>query len=605
MAQLKIPRFANTQRELIYSDFSSGLNYKDNPSLIKPSQSPEMQNVRIRDGTVGKRPGYKRLYPTSLGTGQVNGIGIYRKANGTTYRLICHSTNIYTQSGSSQPVLLKSGIANARSAFFTLNDNFFILNGVNFLVYDGSTCADVVGYIPTVLVGRSPSGAPNAGTINEKFNLLSAGFKISFSADGTSTTYALPYTSLDATTMVAVVNGVNKAETTDFTVNRTTGVVTFNVAPTTGTNNVIITAYKASLTHPEYIKNCTIATVYGGKTSATVFFSGNPNFPDQVWHSRLYGSNYSADYWPDDAWQKVPGNVAGLAHIFDLLYISHSKGHGYFSYVDGTSYPIFPYADINLEKGSDIPGSIQEVDNTVVCASSVNGVLQVLSNTTVNNRLSVNDVSVLINKAGVERQDLGLLRQANLQNAVSYNFDNYYGLCVNNVCYVWDYKSNAWLYDTNIPASCFATIDNTLCFGSNTDGLVYQFDPLTMNDDGVAINSWYTTREENAGSPTRIKVVNRLDLIAKPMNRSSVNILFLSRQSNGDITLQLQTNAFCFVNFNFSNFTFNTSFFPVLKRKRVSKRANYFQFKFSNNNLNEGMSVISLGVQFDQGSEMR
>ena len=605
VAQLRIPKFHNTLHELIYQDFSGGLNYKDNPSLIKPSQSPEMQNVRLRDSTISKRPGYKRLYPTSLGTGQVNGIGTYRKANGTTYRLICHSTNIYTQSGSSQPVLLKSGIANARAAFFTLSDNFFILNGVNFLVYDGSTCVDVIGYNPTVLLGRSPSGSPNAGTVSERFNLLSAGFIISFSADGTSTAYTLPYASLDATTMTAVVNGTTMTEGSGFTVDRTTGVVTFSVAPTTGTDNVKITAYKASLTHPEYIKNCTIAEVYGGKTSATVFVSGNPNFPDQVWHSRLYGSNYNADYFPDDAWQKVPGNVAGLAHIFDLLYISHSKGHGYLSYVDGTTYPTFPYADINLEKGSDIPGSIQEVDNTVVCASSVNGVLQVLSNTTVNNRLSVNDVSTIIDKAGVERLDLGLLRQSNLTTVVSYNFDNYYGLCVNNVCYVWDYKSNAWLYDTNIPASCFTVFDNYLCFGSNTTGLVYQFDPTIANDDGVAIDAWYTTREEDAGTPTRIKVINRLDLTAKPLNRGSVELSFLSRQSNGVVALNMQTSAFSYTGFSYVNFTYSTSFFPVVKRKRMSKRANYFQIKFRNNLLDEGMSVISLRIEYDQGSEMR
>jgi len=600
-------RRTNTTREITYNDFSGGLNYRDNASLIAPNQTPECQNIRVRDGTIGKRPGYKRLYATSLGTGKINGISPYIKANGTKYRLIAWGTNLYTQSGSSQPVSIRSGLANAKASFFILSDKIYLKNGTDFLSFDGTTVADVKtnARIPIVLVGRSPSGSPNAGKVLEHFNLLSAGFGISFSSNGTATAYTLPEGSLDATLITAVVNGVNKVETTDFTVNRTTGVVTFNVAPTIGTNNVTITAYKASLTHPEHILNCTIAEVYGGKTSATVFASGNPNFPDQVWHSRLYGENYSADYWPDDAWQKVPGNVAGLRHIFDLLYTSHSNGQGYFSYVDGATYPVFPYADINLEKGSDIPGSIQGVNNTVVCASSVNGVLQVASNTTVNNRLSVNDVSNLIDKAGVERQDLGLLRQANLTAAVSYNFDNYYGLCVNNVCYVWDYNSNAWLYDTNIPASCFAEIDGSLCFGSNTDGLVYQFDTALSNDDGVAMDGWLDTYEDNAGTPTWVKLINRLDLTVKPLSSSSVELSFISRQSNSVIELSMQTGVFSFVNFSFVNFTFNTSSFPIVKRKRMSKRANYFQIRFRNNKLNEGMSVISLKIEYDRGSEMR
>jgi len=600
-------RRTNTAGKITYADFSGGLNYRDNPSLIAPNQTPEAQNVRVRDGTIGKRTGYKRLYPISLGPGKINGISPYIKANGVKYRLVAHSTNLYTQSANNQPVLIKSGLASAKASFFVLSDVLYMKNGTDFISYNGTTVANVAttSYNPTILVGRSPSGSPNMGTVFERFNLFSAGFKISFSSDGAATVYKLPYTNLDINLIVVVVNGVTKTLTTDYTVNFTTGEITFVVAPTIGTNNVTITAYKASLTHPEYIAQCTVAEVYGGKTSATVFLSGNPNFPDQVWHSRLYGSNYNADYFPDDAWQKVTGNVSGLAHIFDLLYVSHSNGHGYFSYLDGETYPIFPYVDINMEKGSDIPGSIQEIDNTVVCASSVNGVLQVSSNTTVNNRLSVNDVSNLIDKAGVERQDLGLLRQANLTAAVSYNFDNYYGLCVNNICYVWDCKSNTWLYDTNIPASCFAEIDGTLCFGSNTDGLVYQFDPLMANDDGVSIDAWYTTRVEDAGTPTWVKVVNRLNLTAKPMNRGFISVLFLSRQGVADIALNMQTNAFNYADFSYVNFTYSTTFFPVVKRKRMSKRANYFQFRFRNNTLDEGMSVVSLEVEYDQGSEMR
>jgi len=231
--------------------------------------------------------------------------------------------------------------------------------------------------------------------------------------------------------------------------------------------------------------------------------------------------------------------------------------------------------------------------------------MQILNNTTNNDRLSIADISTSINKAGIERQDLGLLRQSNLKDAVSYNFDNYYGLCVNDVCYVLDYKSGAWLYDTNIPASCFAVIDKTLCFGSNTDGLVYQFDELLFNDDGMAIESFYDTKEENAGTPTRLKVVKRINIVAKPLHRASITLAFKSRKSNGITALQMQTNAFSFVNFSFDGFTFNTSFFPVLKRKRMSKRANYFQFRLSNDALDEGMSVASLEVEFNQGSEMR
>ena len=214
--------------------------------------------------------------------------------------------------------------------------------------------------------------------------------------------------------------------------------------------------------------------------------------------------------------------------------------------------------------------------------------MQAIADTTVNNFLSVNDLSELINKGS---GGLGLLNEANLKNAVSYNHDGYYGLCVNNVCYVWDYRANAWLYDTNIPASCFAVIDNTLCFGSNTNGLVYQFDASLMNDNGVAIDANYFTREDNAGTPIWIKIINRLNLTVKPLTSSSVALSFISSKINSVV---------------FSiNLSSTNLLFPIVKRKRMSKRANYFQFEFRNNILNEGMSIISLKIEYDQGSEIR
>ena len=578
----------NTTRELIYDDFSGGLNYRDNPSIIAPNQTPKCQNVRVRDKTLTQRPGYKKLYATSLGVGEIKGLGTYHKSDGTDYRLIAHGNNLSTQANNDQPAVIKSGLTSSKATFFTLADVSYMLNGNNYVSYNGEICADVVGYIPTVLVGRSPTGIPNAGDVYQNFNLISAGFGISFSADGISNVFTVPYKNLDATITTALVNGIIMNEGIGFTLNRETGEYTFSVIPAIGTDNVIPIVWKAALVHPEYIKNCTIAEVYGGKTIATVFFTGNPNFPDQVWHSRLYGENFSPDYFPDDAWQKVPGYVIGLSHLYDYLLVVHSKGHGALSYIDGPGgYPIFPYADINSEKGSSIPGSVQEVNNSVVFASKERGAMQAIADTTVNNFLSVNDLSDLINKGS---EGLGLLNEVNLKNAVSYNHDGYYGLCVNDVCYVWDYKTNAWLYDTNIPASCFAVIDNTLCFGSNTDGMVYQFDASLMNDDGVAIDVNYFTRKDNAGTPTWVKLINLLSLTVKPLINSSVEISFISSKGNSVVFSTI--------------FAYLISSFPVVKRKRMSKRANYFQFKFRNNVLNEGISIISLSVKYDQGAEI-
>ena len=95
MAQVKIPKFESTARTLTYSDFSGGLDYLTSPSMLNPKFSPECQNVRVRDGSISKRSGYSRLFPTSLGTGQINGLFQYKKANGDKYELVAHSDKLY------------------------------------------------------------------------------------------------------------------------------------------------------------------------------------------------------------------------------------------------------------------------------------------------------------------------------------------------------------------------------------------------------------------------------------------------------------------------------------------------------------------------------
>lgn len=596
MAQLKIPKFPDTVKTQSFADFSGGWNVRNNPSMIAANQSPELQNIRIRDGTINKRPGYRRVYATSLGAGKINGLYEYKKADGTSTFLIAHGTNLYTQTGSAQPVSIKSGLANAQADFFVMDDKCYMVNGTDYIVYDGTTCVEVVGYIPTVLTGRSPTASPNAGIVLEKFNLISAGFKTSFSANGTGAAFTLPYTNLDATLLTAVVDGVAKVETTDFTVNRTTGVITFTATPAAGTDNVVITAYKASLSNPNKIKNCIIARVYGGKTNATVFFSGNPNYPDLIWHTRLYGSNFSADYFPDDGWQKVPGKVEALSRIYDYLFVSHLFGHGYLAYSenqDGT--PIYPYSETDSEKGIDIPDSVQEVDNSIVCAGMQYGVIRVLG-TTVRGQLNVVDLSDVINP--------NLLIEPNLTGACSYSHDGYYGLCVGSVVYVWDYKLGAWLYDTNIPASCFLVMDATLYFGNNTEGLVYQFADI-YNDDGAAIDAYYDTRQEGTKYPYNMKTINTLLVTCKPLKNSTVDIYFMTKNKTTQIALNVLASKFSFIGFTFLSFTFLTSDFPFTKKKRIQKKTQYVQVRFRNSTLDQGMSIVNLQLVYDKGSEIR
>ena len=188
-------------------------------------------------------------------------------------------------------VLKASGMKPAKSYFFVYNNILYIKDGINYLQYDGTTLKDVETYIPTTSISRNPAGG---GTIYQDVNMLSNYRKNTFVADGTSTEYHLDSPSIDGIYEVKV-NGTTKTYQTDYDFDTTTGVVTFTTAPeaplTDGQDNVEITYRKVVNGYADRILKCTLLCVFDNR----VFFSGNQDYPNVVWHSSLDDPGYVSD----------------------------------------------------------------------------------------------------------------------------------------------------------------------------------------------------------------------------------------------------------------------------------------------------------------------
>ena len=158
----------------------------------------------------------------------------------------------------------------------------------------------------------------------EDFNLLGTGFEQHYSGDATGKDFPLSLFPLDSTLVMAKVDNVVLAEGTDFTVDRATGIVTFTVAPSVGTNNVQIIAHKTFVGFPDRIKKCTFNTLFGGNNDTRVFVSGNPDYPNQIWRSGLFDPTY----FPENGYYKVGSDrerVMGFAKQYD--YLSLKRNH--------------------------------------------------------------------------------------------------------------------------------------------------------------------------------------------------------------------------------------------------------------------------------------
>ena len=114
------------------------------------------------------------------------------------------------------------------------------------------------GFIPTTVIGREPSGG---GTLFEAVNLLQPKRINSFVSDGTATEFLLDSMGIDTAEVTVWVDGEEKSEGEDYTVDREAGKVFFTQAPadSAGLDSVTIRFSKTVTGYRERICKCTIA----------------------------------------------------------------------------------------------------------------------------------------------------------------------------------------------------------------------------------------------------------------------------------------------------------------------------------------------------------
>lgn len=579
-------------------DFSSATH-------IDSHHSPDALNITLDEkGALNKRTGYARVFPTSLGEGKVNGMYVYTKQDGTQILLMAHGTKLYTQSGNAQPIEIYNSLQNGDIAFFTMEGKCYVLDGVHYLVYDGTTIKEVEPYVPMLQISKNPSGG---GSANEDFNLLGNKFKDSFSGDGTATVYQMSLTGLDSTTVSAVVGTTTINEGSGLTVDRVNGKVTFTTAPVSGTNNVVITAGKTVASYPSRIKKCTFSIGYGGANDTRMFISGNPDLPDHMWRSGLY----DPAYWPENGYYRMAEKIMGFSKQYDYLIIERPNGKHMVNFnISNEGVVTFPSKPINNQVGTIAQKSIQVIENNPVSLSK-DGVYMLVQSTLRDEKNVVHISSAI---------DRKLLLESALNNAVSIEYDKKYWLALNGNVYVLDYTQKSqqnpygeWYLYNNISASCFLVMGGFLYFGSLSEGLVYRFkkdyDGNAYNDDGQAINAYWKSKQLTFNADEMKKYVDSLYFSLKPASKTSVDFYYSSDKKENVLINTKQSfpfNFFDFASLDFLNFTFYFSNFPkTVKAKVKAKQITHFQLMIQNNKLDESLSLLSLGIEYRYQNKIR
>ena len=217
----------------------------------------------------------------------------------------------------------------------------------------------------------------------------------------------------------------------------------------------------------------------------------------------------------------------------------------------------------------------------------------------------------------------GKLRtEPGLQNAFGFVYNDLYWLCINGSAYILDgmqplntdrsapysTRQYAGFYRTNLPARVMWEKDGRLWFGSE-NGRVYRFyadtaAPGSYNDDGEAIDAYWTTGYIYGSEFERNKIFRRISVLVDSLPVSSVELQ--ARRKGAWETVfreSVGTRYRSWMHTAWSKWTWRTDETPkTLTRKAKIKKADKAQYRFRNAELNEPFGILQYACEYTTGS---
>jgi len=572
-----------------------GLNESVGDTEVAPGEAVYMRNFRITSNNkLEKRSGHTTFIDESQPTKLIRGMWYGRF--GTDMVLI------YACNGNVKKKVMPAGatttlgtLTDADTNMFYFGGKLFFLNGTDYKYYDGTTFGTVasIAYVPTIAINAPPTGG---GTLFEEVNNLTGKKKQTFLSPGAITTYQLAETAIDATLLIITVNGVTKTETTDFTVNRTTGVVTFTVAPAANVQ-VVIQWEKASTSNPAMITANRAATIFGPGNDTTVFIWGDPANKNR----RTFSGTLDATYWPVNNYTLIGSDEYAITDMqpqYDRLIIfkeveSFYSVPEYNATLQQYDYPVY---NLNYSIGNVPFNGVQVVRNNPV--SLYSRTIWEWVSTQVKDERNATDRGERLNVS---------FGEVDFSTAKTFDYQAKQELWINvgNIVYIWNYDNDTlYVYD-NIEANCFIEIDGVVYYGTKT-GKIERFDGA-LSDNGTAISAIWKSGFVDFGSYEYLKTSRDMWFSIQPASRTSVSIKCpTNRKNEFDPTIKTFKKGYVLFDFediDFEEFSFETNRNPQPFRIKIkAKKYAFIQFVFENAEVDESLVFLSFKVACETGS---
>ena len=573
-----------------YMDFT-GVDFLNEPSLVDITRSPDALNVwknykDLEGACIETRPGYRKL--AQIGT-KINGMYIY-----STTKAIVHSgtelyewSNFPTEPSTENLTKIYEDMNDTKKVSFNkVANKLYINDGKTYLVYNGEEIKKVTEdepFVPTTTISRK-AGNIGGGETLQDVNVLTPKRKNTFLGDGTSTEFYLDAQGIDSAEVEAIVNDVELIEDTDFTVDRIKGKVTFNEAPSepdlSGYDNVVITFSKSVEGYADRINKCDKALQFDNR----IFYTGNPDYPNAVFHSELNNPQYISDlnYYEDGSddapiTSMVVGN--NILWIFKNLDQNNANVFYHTPQLDEKQGKYYPSSQGNVELGC--LSTSGNFGDDIVYLSRYG--LEGISTDNLNSKQIVSHRSSLI--------DSKMINENDYENATLTQYRGYLIVLVNDKVFLADSRQKyssldsfeyEWFYwdFSSANPNILKEYNDDLYIGAK-DGSIFIVEGT--NDNENVINSYWTTPMDNFGYNNQLKTTNKRGGLAK-IKTIPNGIIKIARRTDKSneykYTTEKSATGFSFLNIDFSNFSFITINKSYLIYKIKEKKINEISLKF-------------------------
>lgn len=564
-----------------------GLNEStDGDTQLKMGEASVLKNFEVTsEYHLRVRPGYNVLHAFS---GPVRGMWHGYVAGGEV--TVCAADNAVwniTENGAENI----GDILDAPTTFFGFGDKLYILNGMEYLVWDGIGYVESVsGYVPVVVTASAPGGG---GTTLEPVNMLTGKRRVRFSADGTATVYQLPEKDVSSIDFVFV---EKQEQTEGFTIDKAAGTVTFSEAPAQGSNNVEI-FYNVANTLRSKIEKMRYSEFFNGSSDTRVFLYGDGS--NKTYYCGVTeNGEASAEYFPD-LYEMQVGTAntpitAMSRHYSKLLVFKpeavYGTSYSAISLEDGSTTAGFYTVPIHREIGNEAPGQVQLVNNypRSICAGNI-----------FEWRLATTLYADERNAKNISNRVQQSMTQADAKKIFTFdnNMTHEYFVFLNDAegtVLVNNYENNTWYMYIGLPAVC-GCIDGSAVYFGFSDGRVVSFDHDYMTDGGEPIQSRYESGNMSFNADFKRKTSSIIWVSMKPAVNARIMVSARSDKKSDYAEKEVTSSLSGFGGVNFAHWSFLTNRAPQIERIKLKvKKFVYYKIVITSGSMAGDVTLLGI-----------